>query len=254
MARDDRPERDPLDPLSRFGARAESYAAFRPAHPPGAIDAVLEGFGDPSQLVIADVGAGTGISSRLFAARGAGVIAIEPNRRMREQAEPHANVSWVDATAQQTGLAESSVDLIVACQAFHWFATPETMREFARVARRRAAILQYERDERDAFTKAYGDVVRAYARDDTEALRLRALEIFESFPGAQIARAAVYFAQPLDRDALLGRAASSSYLPATGPAAEALAGDLRAIFERYQKAGRVEMRMVAHALNADLLQ
>ncbi|MFY9718601.1 MAG: hypothetical protein WAK16_03055, partial [Candidatus Cybelea sp.] len=66
---------DPMSPLARFGARAQSYAAFRPSYPPEAIDAALEGLGDPSALVVADLGAGTGISSRLFADRGACVIA-----------------------------------------------------------------------------------------------------------------------------------------------------------------------------------
>ena len=67
------------DSTTRFSTRAQSYAAFRPSYPPGAIDAALEGLGDPHGLTIADVGAGTGISARLFAERGAAVIAIEPN-------------------------------------------------------------------------------------------------------------------------------------------------------------------------------
>ncbi|MGC2361180.1 MAG: class I SAM-dependent methyltransferase, partial [Candidatus Cybelea sp.] len=136
------------DSTTRFGNRAPSYAAFRPGYPPEAIHAVLAGLGDPSMLTIADVGAGTGISSRLFARRGAKVIAIEPNLRMRSQAEPDPNVEWREGTAQHTGLSDASVDLVVVAQAFHWFATIEVMREFARVARRRVALLQYERDER----------------------------------------------------------------------------------------------------------
>ena len=103
-------------------------------------------------VVVADVGAGTGISSRMFAARGAAVIAIEPNAAMRAAAGEHPRVRWRDGTAERTGLADRSVDVVVACQAFHWFATPAAMSEFVRIARRRAAILQYERDERDAYS------------------------------------------------------------------------------------------------------
>jgi SAM-dependent methyltransferase len=240
-----------MNSTTRFGARAPAYAAFRPSYPPEAVDTVLEGLGDPSTLTIADVGAGTGISARLFADRGATVIAVEPNGHMREAAEPHPRVRWLDGTGERTGLPSGSADAIAACQAFHWFATQDAMNEFRRVARRRAAVLQYERDERDPFTKAYGDVVRAYATDDTEARRQRALTVFEGFPGARVTRREFPSKQRLDLEAMLGRAASSSYLPASGPAAEWLQGDLRAVFERFQREGHVDLAMVTFALIAD---
>lgn len=242
---------DSFDSTARFGSRAKDYAAFRPGYPPEAIDIAIAGLGDPTKLTIADVGAGTGISSRLFAARGANVIAIEPNERMRAQAEAHPNVRWVDGSGVQTHLGDASVDMIVAAQAFHWFATSEAMLEFARVARRRAAMLQYERDESDSFTKAYGDAVRAYATDDTEALRQRALTVFASFPRARVARGAAYSAQTLDRQSLLGRAASSSYLSQSGPQGEALRSDLNALFDSYEDGGEVVLRLVTHVLTAD---
>ncbi|HEY6325333.1 MAG TPA: class I SAM-dependent methyltransferase [Candidatus Cybelea sp.] len=240
-----------MDSTQRFGSRAGAYAAFRPTYPPAAIDAALAGLGDPRALTIADVGAGTGISTRLFAERGAAVIAIEPNARMRGNAVPHPAVEWRDGTAEGTGLGDASVDAVVACQAFHWFATEAAMREFRRIARRRAVLLQYERDESDAFTAAYGDVVRAYATDDTEALRERALATFAEYPGATVTRSQACSRQRLDRDALLGRAASSSYLPSSGAKAGALRGDLLALFERYERGGAVELAMVTHAIVAD---
>ncbi|MGA8575761.1 MAG: class I SAM-dependent methyltransferase [Candidatus Cybelea sp.] len=238
------------DSTTRFGPRAQAYAAFRPTYPGGAIDAALDGLGDPHGLTLADVGAGTGISARLFAERGAAVIAIEPDAKMRGAADPHERVTWREGTGEQTGLFDASVDAIVACQAFHWFATPQALREFRRVARRRAVVMQYERDERDVFTKAYGDVVRAYATDDTEDLRRRALEFFAAFPNARITSSEHLSRQRLDREALLGRAASASYLP-SGPQGERLRDDLRALYERYERTGHVDLAMVTYALVAD---
>ncbi|MGA9945818.1 MAG: class I SAM-dependent methyltransferase [Candidatus Cybelea sp.] len=239
-----------MNPTKRFGSRAQAYAAFRPSYPPGAIDAALAGLGDPHALTIADVGAGTGISARLFAERGAAVIAIEPNAQMRASAEPHARVCWRDGTAQRTGLDDASVDVVVACQAFHWFAAIDAMLEFRRIARCRAVLLQYERDERDPFTKAYGDVVRAYATDDTEALRAQALRTFAEFPNARTSRSEHSSKQRLDREALVGRASSSSYLPQSGPDAERLQHDLHALFDRFERHGAVELMTVTHALVA----
>jgi len=240
-----------MNPTTRFGSRAKSYAAFRPSYPPEAIDAALEGLDDPRALTIADVGAGTGIGARLFAQRGAAVIAIEPNPQMRAAAQPHPNVAWRDGTAEQTGLGNASVDAVAACQAFHWFANHGAMREFRRIARRRAILLQYERDERDRATKAYGDVVRAYATDDTEALREAALSVFAAFPQARVTHREFPATQRLDRTGLLGRAASSSYLPQTGPAARNLQRDLNALFDRHGRGGSVELVTVTFVLVAD---
>jgi ubiquinone/menaquinone biosynthesis C-methylase UbiE len=237
----------------RFASRAAAYASYRPTYPEEAIDTVLEGLGDPAEVVVADIGAGTGISARLFADRGAHVIAVEPNDEMREAATDHPRVDWEKGTADDTGLGDASVDVAVACQAFHWFANPMAMREFRRIARRRAAIMQYERDEREPFTKGYGDVVRAHARDDTEAVRMAALATFAHFPKAEVTRYAFTSRQTLDLDGVIGRAASSSYLANTGPESVSLRRDLRSVFERYEQAGRVELAMVTFVLIANFL-
>jgi ubiquinone/menaquinone biosynthesis C-methylase UbiE len=240
-----------MESTERFGNRAQAYAAYRPSYPDEAIDAVLAGLGDPGALEIADIGAGTGISARLFADRGAHVIAIEPNADMRSAATDHPRVDWQAGTGDATGLPTASVDIVVACQAFHWFATPMAMNELHRIARRRAAIMQYERDEREPFTKAYGDVVRAHARDDTEAMRMHALATFTHFPKARITRSAYTSKQILDLDGVLGRAASASYLANTGPESVSLQRDLTTIFERFEQSGKVTLAVVTFVLIAD---
>ncbi len=66
----------------RFSERADAYVAARPSYPVESVDVVIEGMGDPAALAVADLGAGTGISARVIAARGPLVYAIEPNKKM----------------------------------------------------------------------------------------------------------------------------------------------------------------------------
>jgi ubiquinone/menaquinone biosynthesis C-methylase UbiE len=240
------------DSTQRFGERAGAYAAHRPTYPAPAVEAVFAGLGDPSALQIADVGAGTGISSRLFAQRGALVVAIEPNAAMRSAAEAHPRVVWREGTAEATGLNDGAVDIVTACQAYHWFATARATEELVRIARRRVVILQYERDEEDAFTKAYGDVVRAYATDDTEAMRATAPAAFQRHAGVPIATQRFASRQRFDVTSLLGRASSASYLPSEGEAARALQRELRANFDLHQRDGFVELAMQTLILVADM--
>jgi SAM-dependent methyltransferase len=240
------------DATQRFGDRADAYAAHRPGYPPEAIDAVLAGLGDPHALTVADLGAGTGISSRLLAERGAKVIAVEPNAKMRAAAGLDARIEWRDGTGEATGLADAAVQLATAFQAFHWFATPAGIAELRRIATRRAALVQYERDARDPFTSAYGAIVEKYALDDTEERRAQAMRTFAAFPGASIARAEFASTQRLNLEGLLGRAASSSYLPQTGTANKAMVADLRGLFALCAVDGLVTFAMTTFVITADL--
>lgn len=229
-----------------------AYSLYRPSYPAPALDALLRGLGRTEELIVADIGAGTGIATRQLAQRVAQVIAIEPSAGMRAAAEPLPNVSWQDGTAEHTGLPEKSVDVAAAFQAFHWFDAIDAFRELKRVARRRVGMLQYERNEQHPFSAAYGALVRRYAVDDTEALRARTLETFRTLAGASVREAEVAFSQELTLEGLLGRVESTSYLPHEGAQAEAMRRDASELFDRFQRRGFVEMAMTAYVLAADL--
>jgi ubiquinone/menaquinone biosynthesis C-methylase UbiE len=239
----------------RFSDRADAYAATRPSYPDELIDALFEGLGDPAEMTVADLGAGTGISARLLAARGAQVYAVEPNAAMREAALPDSRVTWVNAAAEHTGLEEASCDLVTAFQAFHWFDAPVALAEMVRILRPagRAALVGYERVESDPFTHAYGEIVRHYQTDDTERRRAHAQVVFAQYPAWHtVVRTVVPYAQPLDREGLITRAHSSSYLPQSGPAAEEMDGALRALFDAHQRGGIVTLALQAFAIGGDV--
>ena len=120
-----------MDTVGRFSDRAADYVKYRPSYPDRAIETILAGLSPRDDLVVADVGAGTGISARLLGDRGARVLAIEPGDEMRRAAAPHPRVSWVVGTAEATSLTSASVDVVLCAQSFHWFDQPKALVEFA---------------------------------------------------------------------------------------------------------------------------
>lgn len=235
------------DPADRFTGRAAAYAAARPTYPDEAIDFIFAGAGDPQGLAVADLGAGTGISARLLAARGARVFAVEPNAEMRARCAELPGITAVAASAEQTGLPARSVDLVTAFQAFHWFERSLVFAEIGRILRPRgcAAVVAYERDESDAATAAYGALVREFATDDTEARRTEALCAFADWDGwASVRRAEFHATHVLDEDGLVERVRSTSYLPQRGPRGEALLVRVRELFEACAREGLMAMHLL----------
>ena len=116
-----------------FGTVADRYDRFRPSYP---VDAVVWALGVRRPLRVADIGAGTGILSRLLRRLGHDVIAIEPDDRMRARlAQGSPGVAAVAGTAEEIPLLDRSVDAVVAGQAYHWFDTARAHPEIARVLR-----------------------------------------------------------------------------------------------------------------------
>jgi ubiquinone/menaquinone biosynthesis C-methylase UbiE len=239
----------------RFTEHARAYSQARPSYPDEIVDALFDGLGDPAGLSVADLGAGTGISARLLAARGAQIYAVEPNAAMREAALPDARVTWVAAAAEHTGLAEASCDLVTAFQAFHWFDAPVALAEMVRLLRPggRAALVGYERDDADPFTHAYGEIVRRYATDDTELRRERAQVVFAQYPAWHtVTRTVVAYDQVLDRDGLATRVRSASYLPHSGPVADELHAAVSALIDAHERDGIVTMALHAFVIAGDV--
>lgn len=224
------------NPTGRFSDRARDYAKFRPTYPLEAIVLSLENL-NAADLTAADIGAGTGISSRLWADQNVKVWAIEPNASMREAGIPHPQVEYRDGTAEQTGLADRAVDLILCCQSFHWFNKTAALTEFHRILKPtgRVALIWNERNLDDALTYQYSEVLRRAAdrqifdwsdRKSPEALALSPL-----FTGYRTH--ILVHHHLLSQEGLIGLALSSSYIPKQGAAHDQLILDLKALWQHW---------------------
>jgi SAM-dependent methyltransferase len=117
-----------------FTRGADTYVRGRPDFPAAALDWLREDLGLGSDKTAVDLGAGTGKFTRLLADSGVAVIAVEPVAAMLEHLKSTLpSVRTLPGTAQHIPLADSSVDAVCCAQAFHWFASAESLAEIRRV-------------------------------------------------------------------------------------------------------------------------
>ena len=98
-----------------FGTDARQYDRARPSYPPELFDALVT---LDVQRVL-DVGCGTGIAARAFAARGCRVHGVEADVRMAEVARAHGIAVDV-ARFEDWSWRGAPFDLVIAAQSWHW--------------------------------------------------------------------------------------------------------------------------------------
>ncbi len=148
-----------------YNQQADVYASVRPSYHPALVERFIDRY---ATGVVADVGAGTGIFTSQLVEAGCVPIAIEPVASMRHAITvEHPTVTVVDGTAEDTGLDDSSVDTVVAAQAFHWFDHDAALAEIERILRPEGFVVCVwnVRDETVDWVRRYTDVVDQHAGD-----------------------------------------------------------------------------------------
>ena len=183
---DEQPADTPADGQERqpdwahsFGGVAEAYERGRPTYP---VEAVRWMLGDQPRTVL-ELGAGTGKLTRALSELGHDVHATDPDAamlRILERAVP--GVRTAQASAEEVPLADASVDVVVAAQAFHWFDLDRALPEAARVLRPggRLCAVWNTRNEKIPWVRRLGALIgtQEQLRDPAEALALS--ELFRS--------------------------------------------------------------------------
>lgn len=117
-----------------YQVAADSYVQGRPDYPPAAIAWLREDLALKPGKTVLEVGAGTGKFIPTLRQSGARMLAVEPVTAMRAKLQAaNPDVEALDGTAEAIPLPDASVDAIICAQAFHWFASQESLAEFRRV-------------------------------------------------------------------------------------------------------------------------
>ena len=121
-----------------FGSEALRYDRYRPSYPVVAIEHALRG---ARRGRVLDLGAGTGKLAAALVGRASEVLAVEPDEKMRAVlAQTVPSVTALAGSAEDIPLPDTSVDAVLAGQAFHWFRRPHADHEIARILRPGGAV------------------------------------------------------------------------------------------------------------------
>jgi SAM-dependent methyltransferase len=242
------PTPPPTNRTTRFSNRVEDYIKYRPDYPIEILDLLSAQCGFSPDTVVADIGSGTGILTRIFLDNDNAVIGVEPNDAMREAAEKllvdYARFQSINGSAENTTLPAECCDLVVAGQAFHWFEPLKARQEFQRILRPEGhCVILFNDRQTDAtpFLREYEAFLQSlegdYKQIDHKNISDEAMLVFF---GGKVKKARFDNFQRFDLDGLIGRVASSSYCPPRDdPRFAEVTAALKDLFTRHAHAGRV---------------
>ncbi|NHJ22164.1 MAG: class I SAM-dependent methyltransferase [Candidatus Lokiarchaeota archaeon] len=234
-----------VDPKNRFSSRVENYIKYRPSYPLEIIDFLNKNKILTKDTVIADIGSGTGILTKIFLDNGNRVYGVEPNKDMRKAAEnflsEYDNFLSIEGSAEATGLDDNSIDLIIAGQAFHWFDVEQAKKEFKRILKPAGYVVLIWNNRGKAgseFNRSYDDFMLKYGIDYKEVRKNeKNVDRFYIYQ-----KASFYNFQDLDFNSFKGRVLSASYIPLPdNPIFPKMIVELEEFFHKYQKNGIIRI-------------
>lgn len=230
----------------KFTGKANVYEQYRPSYPDKMIQYLYSNeVGMNEKSVIADIGSGTGILTKLLLDRKSFVYGVEPNRDMKKIAENklsgYPNYRSVHACAEQTGLDSHSVEFVTAAQAFHWFDKVKFRKECKRILQDegKVVLIWNSRDltndiviENDKINQKFCPGYHGFSN----GLPLETLDFFlKNWTYHEFQNNLVF-----DEESFIGRNLSSSYaLSKNDERFDAYLENLQKLFQKYSKQGIV---------------
>ncbi|MFW9778520.1 MAG: class I SAM-dependent methyltransferase [Candidatus Heimdallarchaeota archaeon] len=238
-------------PTKRFSDKARFYHIYRPRYPIKVLKLLKAEIGLKPSWIIADLGSGTGILSKVFLKNGNTVFCVEPNNEMRKIAESNLagygeQFKNINGTAESTTLKNRSVNLITAGQAFHWFEVEPAKDEFKRILEPPGYVFLAwnSRDQNSSlFMREIEELIIRFGTDYKEVARTSGEDdpVSILFSPNSYKKVTLPTHQIFDYLGLEGRIRTVSYLPSEPhPRFSDLIQELKSIFKRNQIDGKVK--------------
>jgi len=151
----------------------------------------------------------------------------------------------VNGTAENTTLADRSVDFVIAAQAFHWFDRAKTRKEFGRILKEKGfvALIWNERQlDATAFLRDYESLLIKFGTDYEEVRHENITkETLRDFFQTDFHQAVFQNKQTVDFEGLKGRMLSSSYIPSKdNPCFQKMLENLESLFVEHAENGKID--------------
>lgn len=214
-----------IDATKIFSKTVDYYNKSRPTYPIELLDFLEKNYGVNTSHMIADIGSGTGIFTKLLLGKGYHVTSVEPNNDMRRVAEKSlTNYQFyksIAASAESTELKDNSIDVITVATAFHWFNPQLTKCEFKRILKSDGICLLVWniRDSEFPVMQDYELMMRQYVSNYEEVVGNHYSSddvIIDFFSPNRMDTVEFPNVQSLDLDGFKGRILSTSYSPKLG--------------------------------------
>ncbi|KAK9905464.1 hypothetical protein WJX75_000358 [Coccomyxa subellipsoidea] len=129
-----------------FRNQASHYAAYRPTYPSELYEVIYSFAKLSSYDAALDIATGSGQAAAVLANKFQRVVAQDQSTQQLEEAVRLPNIEYSHSRAEQTGLPDSSVDLVTVAQALHWFELPVFYKEVRRILRPKGAFAAWGYD------------------------------------------------------------------------------------------------------------
>ena len=248
----------------KFTGKADLYKKFRPSYPKDLLDYLYSQIGFTQNSVIADIGAGTGILTQLLLERGSKVYAVEPNEDMREISKndlsKYENFISINASAENTGLNEKSVDFVTSAQAFHYFDRELFKQECCRILNHggKVAIIWNDVDGDNELIRKTSDIIAKYRiHDKSDHRQSGNLHEFSDFYADGMYECTIFRNDFYEnREYFIGGNLSTSYAPSEETEPEKYHGfvkELNKLFDEYSVNGILHFPQITRCYVGSML-
>jgi ubiquinone/menaquinone biosynthesis C-methylase UbiE len=221
-----------------FDRASADYERGRPGYPPEAIEILAAQLGLGAGSRIVDLAAGTGKLTRALRGLGAQLVAVEPVAGMRAQLRAAVpGVEILEGTAEHLPLPDGAVDAVLVAQAFHWFDIEVAATEIARVLVPGGGlgVIRNAWDRTVPWVDEMQSLIAERRTGEPSQVTSRWQERLEHTSRfSPLSERVIPHVVASDRDALLARVNSISFVATIGPAErDRLLGEVSEILDRH---------------------